>query len=59
MLDIKKPVRRPEAIGFLKIDALALGMVSVFRRMLDFFSEQCSYRFEMARNLDTVIHHLG
>lgn len=36
-----------EALGLLKIDVLALGMLSAIRRTLDIVSEQCGERFEM------------
>jgi len=36
-----------EALGLLKIDVLALGMLSVIRRALDIVSEQRGARFEM------------
>ncbi|CAE6902615.1 error-prone DNA polymerase [Paraburkholderia domus] len=36
-----------EALGLLKIDVLALGMLSVIRRALDIVSEQRGERFEM------------
>jgi error-prone DNA polymerase len=36
-----------EALGLLKIDVLALGMLSAIRRALDIVSEQRGERFEM------------
>ena len=36
-----------EALGLLKIDVLALGMLSAIRRTLDIVSEQRGERFEM------------
>jgi error-prone DNA polymerase len=36
-----------ESLGLLKIDVLALGMLSAIRRMLDLVSEQRGERFEM------------
>ena len=36
-----------EALGLLKIDVLALGMLSAIRRTLDIISEQRGERFEM------------
>ena len=36
-----------EALGLLKVDVLALGMLSAIRRALDIVSEQRGERFEM------------
>ncbi|MEM5295663.1 error-prone DNA polymerase [Burkholderia sp. JPY481] len=36
-----------ESLGLLKVDVLALGMLSAIRRTLDFVSEQRGERFEM------------
>ena len=36
-----------ESLGLLKVDVLALGMLSVIRRALDFVSERRGERFEM------------